>query len=229
MIPNIPSIPFTINARGGVTRFSDIARTFNWQMLIPTTILLKVAASTKLRELSEKRSLAGIANIPSATAKINSLIIDEDLLVKCRSISIPSKTVSQITTSFMGHKRYFPSKVDFSHNIDIEYEENELQTIKVFFDNWISAIEDTNFSTGAYNGNRSLQIENYTSPLFLSLRQYNGLNQAKNFTFFNCYPTSIRECSLNYSDNGSIKYVVSFSFDYYELANEPFIRVPGIS
>lgn len=234
MYANIPAIPFTIESRGGLTRFSDIARTFNWQMLIPTTVIQKIAVNATKRGASISRPLSSIPipkvpNIPSITGISSKLLVDEDLLVKCRSVTIPSKTVSQISTSFMGHKRNFPSKVEFSHNLDIEFEENELMTIKIFFDNWISAIEETDFRHGGNSGARTLAIENYTTSLYLSLIAYNGVKQAKNFTFYNCFPTAIKEVVLAYSDNGAIKYGVSFSFDFYELGDEPFVRVPLFS
>lgn len=233
---NLPSLPFSIEGRGGLSRFSDISRTFNWQMLIPTTVIQKVSVNASDRKVSISRPLLNVSipripniNVPSLGGVSSKLLIDEDLLVKCRSVTIPSKTVSQISTSFFGHKRNFPSKVEFSHVLDVEFEENEMQTIKVFFDNWISAIEETDFRSGDEKGKRTLSIEDYQTPIYLSLLSYNGMKQAKNITFFNCWPTSIKDVALSYYDDAAIKYGVSFSFDFYELGDEPFVRVPGIS
>lgn len=228
---NIPSLPFTIESRGGLTRFSDVARTWNWQMLIPTTIIQKIVVNASKRGVSIRRPITNTGNsiIPSLAGISQKLLVDEDLLVKCRSVAIPSKTVSQISTSFFGHKRNFPSKVEFTHTLSMEFEENEMQTIKVFFDNWISAIEETDFNHGKNSASRTLAIEDYMSPLFLTLRQYNGLKQAKNITFYNCFPTSIGESSLSYESDGAIKYTITFNYDYYELGDEPLIRIPIVS
>lgn len=232
MNSNIPSVPFTINARGGITRFSDISRTWNWQMIIPTTIIQKIVVnSTKRSGLASRplSSIEGSPSIPTLTGISSKLLVDEDLLVKCRSVTIPSKTVSQISTSFFGHKRIFPGRVEFSNVLDLEFEENELQTIKILFDDWISAIEETDFRNGMNSASRTLNIEDYTSPLYLSLLSYNGVKQAKNVTFYNCWPTSIKEVGLNYSSDEAIKYGVSFAFDYYEMGNEPIVRLPVLS
>ena len=231
---NIPAIPMTIESRGGLTRFADVARTWNWQMLIPTTVIQNVVSNATKRGTGISRPATSIPipkipNIPSIAGVSSKLLVDEDLLVKCRSVSIPSKTVSQISTSFLGHKRNFPGRVEFANNLDMEFEENELQTIKVFFDNWISAIEETDFNSGANSVARTLSMKDYQTNLVLSLIAYNGVKQAKNFTFYNCWPTSIKEVGLSYADNGSIKYGVSFSFDYYEMGNEPYVRIPILS
>ena len=234
MYSNIPAIPFSIEGRGAATRFSDIARSFNWQMLIPTTVIQAVAKNASMRGSGITRPISSIPTdqpraIPSLAGISSKLLVDEDLLVKCRGVSIPSKTVTQISTSFFGHKRNFSGKVDFSNTLDVDYEENELQTIKVFFDNWISAIEETDFKHGTNSASRTMTIDDYMTPLYLSMMSYNGVKQAKNFTFFNCWPTSIKEFPLNYTEGTAIKYGVSFSYDFYELGDEPMVRLPFVS
>lgn len=200
-------------------------------MIIPTSTIHKIITNASKRGASIRRPLTSIPSttVPSLAGISQKLLVDEDLLVKCRSVVIPSKTVSQISTSFYGHKRNFPGKVEFTNTLSMEFEENEMQTIKVFFDNWISAIEETDFKHGNNSASRTLSIENYTSPLYLTLLSYNGLKQAKNISFYNCFPTSIGESSLSYDTDGAIKYQVSFSYDYYELGDEPIIRVPFVS
>ena len=222
----IPSLPFSIFARGGSSRFADPSRTWNWQMIIPTTIIQKIIKNATVRAAMNSAPKPFSSPIGGMAGQ---LLIDEDLLVKCRSVTIPSKTVKTISTSFYGHKRIFPSSVEFSNILNVEFEETEFQTIKIFFDNWIATIEETDFRSGGRSGFRSENIENYVSPIILSMLSYNGSKQSKNVTFYNCFPTSIGEVALSYSDDAFIKYNVTFSFDYYEMLDEPLARIPGVS
>ena len=233
MAIKLPTGNFTTELRQGLgTRWSDVQRSFQWDMTIPIDIINKIKVATRNRGKST-RPLTNIPalsiDIPTIGSGANYILIEEDFIIKCRSASIPNKAFGSIETSYMGHKKVFPSKVEFSNTVSVTYEENERQSIKRFFDDWQWTIYNSDFFSGGNAGNAIYNRDNYTANLQLAFYAYNGIGLEKNIIFYNCWPKEVSEVSVSY-DGGSeaIKYTVTFAYDFWELQPNALVKIPKV-
>ena len=241
----MPSGFYTINFRQGLgTLFSDVQRSFQWDMTIPIDIINKIKVAVPSRGKNNRP----LTNLPGAGAGVpvptlggaaNYLLIEEDFIIKCRSASIPSKSIDTIETSYMGHKKIFPSKTTFQNQVTITYEENERMTMKRFFDDWQWTIYNSDFKSGGdvrettkATGNAGNQIYSrmsYLADLQLAFYAYNGLGLEKNIMFYNCWPKEVAEVGVSYEGGGeAIKYAVTFAYDYWEIQPNALIKFPKV-
>lgn len=226
----LPTGNFTTELRQGVgTRFSDVQRNYNWDLTIPIDLINRIKIATGLRKASRPLTNFGGPSIPSIGAVANYLLVEEDFIVKCRSASIPNKSFETIETSFMGHKKIFPSKPTFSNTLDVEYEEVERQSIKVFFDDWQWAIYDSDFTSSSTMGNSTFGRNKYSTNIQLSFYAYNGIGLDKSIVFYNAWPKEIKEVGVSYGGAAdSIKYNISFAYDYWELQPNAIVKLPKV-
>jgi hypothetical protein len=222
---------FTINGRQGIgTYASDPQRTYNWDLTIPQDLINRV------KKVAAKRGQTGrpLANIPNAPTiptisnEANKILVEEDLIIKCKSATIPNKAFDEISTSFFGHKKMFPSKVAYSNSVDVEYEENERQTIKRFFDDWQWAIYNADFYSGEEVGNSSYSRDQFTTKIQLAFYGYNGIGLDKNIQFINAWPKEVKDSGVTYNGGSeTVKYSVSFTYDFWEFGANSLVKIPG--
>ena len=180
---------FTINGRA--YKYPDIQRNFMWQLFIPSVI-----------------SVA-----PSA-------ILDaEDLLVRCRSISIPQRANEAITSNFMGTRQFFPGKADpGGGTVSVNFEDTEDMAIQRIFYEWQQNIFNINPNSPTTAGKSKRLAKRFlTKDMFLILYNYAGVPLPKQIRFHNAWVQNVSEVSMSYDGNESVKYDVTFQYDYWTL------------
>jgi hypothetical protein len=178
---------FTINGRA--YKFPDIQRTFMWQMMIP-----------------------GIINIaPSA------MLDAEDLLVRCRSVSIPGRTNEPITSNFMGTRQFYPGRADpGGGQMTMEFEEAEDMTISRIFYEWQQVIFNINPAAPISAGkSQRLLKRRMVKDIYLFMFSYAGVPLPKVIRFKNAWVQAVAESALTYEGGDSVKYSVTFQYDYW--------------
>ena len=180
---------FTINGRA--YKYPDIQRNFMWQMFIP-----------------------GISKIS------RSAILDaEDLLVRCRSISIPTRTNEAIQSNFMGTRQFFPGRADpGGGTLSVNFEDTEDMAIQRIFYEWEQTIFNINPDSILTAGKSKRPLKRMlTRDIYLILFNYAGIPLPKQIRFHNAWVQSVGESSLSYDGNESVKYDVTFQYDYWTL------------
>jgi len=180
---------FTINGRA--SKFPDVQRNFMWQLFVP--------------------GISGVA--PSAWLDA------EDLLVRCRSISIPQRSNEPITSNFMGTRQFFPGKADpGGGTVSVQFEDTEDMAIQRIFYEWQQNIFNTNPASLTTAGkSKKLQKSLLTKDMFLILYNYAGVPLLKQIRFHNAWVQNVGEVSMAYDGNESVKYDVTFQYDYWTL------------
>jgi len=142
---------------------------------------------------------------------------NEGFIVRCRSVSIPSRTTEPIETFFLGHKKTFSGRTQFSNIINVLYEETEDLYITKSLYNWMEKIESIDPEDSERGTSKSYLQKNLNSDLFLFLYGYNKRKLDKKIRFHNARPQSLDEVNLDYTDNSAIKFSVNFHFDFWSL------------
>ena len=180
---------FTINGRA--YKYPDIQRNFMWQLVVP-----------------------GIRHVaPSA------LLDAEDLLVRCRSISIPQRSNEAITSNFMGTRQFFPGRADpGGGTLAVDFEDTEDMAIQRIFYEWQQNIFNINPASPLTAGkSKKLMKRNLTRDMFLILFSYSGIPLPKMIRFHNAWVQSVGDSSLTYDGGESVKYNITFQYDYWTL------------
>lgn len=201
----------TIEGRQGIaTRYNDPQRNWTWEAAIPATLIKKI------QTFSSNLSINSLQNLGGVTDK---LLSEEDLIIKCREATIPSKTFTDISTSYYGQKRKFPGRVEFSNLLVLQYEETERQTIKKFIDLWQNIILNSEFKNqDSLAGSSIFDKQDFMTEINLIMYAYSGIQLDKSIVFYNCWPKEISEVPLSYTSNSDlVRYTINFSFDYWEL------------
>ena len=180
---------FTINGRA--YKYPDVQRNFMWQLFVP-----------------------GIISVaPSA------LLDAEDLLVRCRSISIPQRSNEPITSNFMGTRQFFPGKADpGGGTVSVNFEDTEDMAIQRIFYEWQQNIFNINPASVTTAGkSKRLSKRLLTKDMFLILYNYAGVPLPKQIRFHNAWVQNVSEVSMAYDGNEAVKYDVTFQYDYWTL------------
>jgi len=180
---------FTINGRS--YKYPDVQRNFMWQLFVP-----------------------GIISVaPSA------LLDAEDLLVRCRSISIPQRSNEPITSNFMGTRQFFPGRADpGGGTVSVDFEDTEDMAIQRIFYEWQQNIFNINPASAITAGKSKKVLKRLlTKDLYLILYNYAGVPLPKQIRFKNAWVQNVGEVSMSYDGNEAVKYSVTFQYDYWTL------------
>lgn len=178
---------FTINGRA--YKFPDVQRNFMWQMFIPGIITVA----------------------PSA------LLDAEDLLVRCRSISIPQRSNEPITSNFMGTRQFFPGKADpGGGTVTATFEDTEDAAVGRIMYEWQQNIFNVNPRSPLTAGKSRRPLKRQlTRNIYLLMYGYSGVPMPATIRFHNAWVQNVAESPLAYDGNESVKYDVTFQYDYW--------------
>jgi hypothetical protein len=182
---------FTITGRAFAAGFRDIQRTWLWTLTIVPPKIIKVDSNR--------------------------------LMVHCRTATIPGRGTGMIQSNFGGMQQFFSGKPDFPHTFAVNIEENEDMFVRKFLYQWqeaIFAVSDKSPNQG-YSSVLSVPTGQkqglVAQSLELQLYKADGNNTDNKFRFINGVVQNIGDVALSYDDNASVKYDVTFQYDYYDM------------
>jgi hypothetical protein len=160
--------------------------------------------------------------IPNLNGIVTSIKDTEDLTIRCRSVSIPARGNETIESHFFGMKQKFASKPTFGQTLSVMFEEFEDQLISKALYEWNNKIFDTDRTSAQSGGSKAVMKRNlggtgYATDLYLYLYKFDKTKLEKSVRFFNAFPQDVSDISLDYAGGDSIKYNVTFSYDYWNL------------
>ncbi|MFW6219520.1 MAG: hypothetical protein ACOCZ5_00185 [bacterium] len=184
--------PLDLTIEGRAKHVHDVQRNFMWQLWIPQVFRMAPMSLTTV----------------------------EDLIIRCRGVSIPSRQTREVSTDFLGMKQHFPGKPEFNGKVTVEFEETENLKISSCFYEWNERIFRSNPLKDRSPREHSRK-RNLSTKIYLSLLSYHGLPNLLPYprvlVFHNAWPQNISEVSLTYSSSDSVKYNVTFQYDYWTL------------
>lgn len=195
------SLNFTIEGRK-LAQIGDVQRTYLWELIIPDAHVIA----------------------PDVFSE------EEDFIIRVRSTGIPARGIEPIPSNFMTMTQYFMGKPQIDSNISTTLEEFEDQKVSLFLYSWRQTIfnigpnptesvtENVNQSVAgaaAYSSKRS----GLARTMYLRMYAYNGDKLPYQVKFINAWPENVESLSLDYTMNESVKYNVSWKFDYWQLVS----------
>jgi hypothetical protein len=164
----------------------DIIRNYNWELLIPEI------------------------------GKVSKNAIEDDLIVRCKSVSIPERGVQKIESSFMGMKQYFPGMSNFGHTLAVTFEETSDLKVTSIFNDWANILFDIRSGSKSGGVGQVEKKRDATLDLYLRLYNYDGKILDKSIKVVNTFIENQDAIALDYTSNDSVKVNVTFSYDFWQ-------------
>jgi hypothetical protein len=142
----------------------------------------------------------------------------EDLIIRCRTASIPGRGFDSIESNFMGMKQFFPSKPTFSNTLAVTIEETEDQKVGKALYAWRQKIFDVDPASPKAGVSSGLVKRDLAKDIFLLMYRYNGSSFEKKIKFVNAWIQNVDDVGLDYAGNDAVKYSVTFQYDFWVLA-----------
>lgn len=154
--------------------------------------------------------------VPTSLGTMVDVFKGDSLTVRCKSISIPDRSLGIIESHFFGMTQRFPGRVQFGGTIDMVIEETEdlLVSTELFqWENKLFNITAGGTNAGASQASKKRQL---CADIEIKLFKVNGEELKKKVLIRNCWPSQSGAVQLDYSSNDSVKLNVTFAYDYWE-------------
>lgn len=176
-----------LTLEGRLKQLPDVQRTWLWELYIPN-----------------------ISNIPGMPE-----IVDDDLVIRARTASLPQRGNESLESYFMGFKQLFPGKPTFGNTMEVQFEETEDQKVAKFLYAWRQYILDVNPNSPTAGASGAVTKRQATRNIYILQYKYHGDVLKKKVQLFNAWPSNVADVSLDMNGAESVKYSVTFSFDYW--------------
>jgi hypothetical protein len=141
----------------------------------------------------------------------------EDLVIRARTVVIPSRGNEPIESQFIGMKQFFPGKPTFGNTFEVTIEETEDQIVHKALTAWQNLI--FNISPTLITGGQSLRPlkRDVAKDVYLLMYKYNGTEMENKIRFYNCFVQNVGDVSMAYNANEAVQFSTTFQFDFWEL------------
>ncbi len=157
-------------------------------------------------------------SIPEISKFAPSFKDEDEFIIRAKTASIPGKTIQTVESYFMGMKSVYPSRVDYSNSLTVDFEETEDQKVIKAINEWQNTIFNT-VDSDANTGHSLAESKRNgrTTNIYLKMYKYNGQIMENMIKFVNAFPSDISESGLDFAGSEAIRYSVTFSYDYWNL------------
>lgn len=141
----------------------------------------------------------------------------EDLVIRARTATIPSRGNDTIDSQFMGMKQFFPGKPSFGNTFEVTIEETEDQIVHRALTSWQNLI--FNISPTLATGGQSQRPlkRDVAKDIYLIMYKYNGEEIERKIRFYNAFVQNVGDVTMDYNGNEAVQYSTTFNFDFWEL------------
>lgn len=180
---------FNLHIEKRMGSLPDPLRTFEWQIIIP--------------------------NSDSVTGNV---LGQTDLMLRAKSVTIPSRTIGVIESNFLAMKQRFPGRVEFGENLSVMLEETEDFKVSQGLNNWMNLMVNAKPTTASGSALREKRGTNgYAKDIFIQPMKYTGDPINFCFHFYNAYPVSRDDVSLAYDDESLVRPNFNFTYDFWDI------------
>lgn len=154
-------------------------------------------------------------------------INQDDFIFRAKSVTIPQKEFSEMTTEYMGTKLIYPGKVNISGDVTINFDEFQDTWVSTAFHTWQQFITNTGFRDDIIwnDGNAPLtggSISNFANHYCATINivLYDSTLKKKlpvQWRLYRCWPKTVSSVDLGMEDDGKIQRSVTFSYSHWEV------------
>lgn len=159
---------------------------------------------------------------------------EDDVTLRARSFSLPSRGNEVIESNFGAMKQYFPGKPTFSTTTDITFEETESQGVSRFLHAWQQRLFNlydghANFSRKRGNAGGTILQDGVCDLIKITAYRVDNTPEDNKYFFMNAWLQNVAEVNIDYSQaSDAVKFVATFQYDFWVYGeNEPTFNSNG--
>ncbi len=164
-----------------------------------------------------------LVNFKFDNKTLEDLLDAEEMLLRAKTASLPSKSIGELTTEFMGSKLVYPGKATVDGDLSITFDEFQDMKISRILHKWSNlvfnhAIGQDFDAQGITGGAYSNYLKDYTATVIVDL--YDSTLTQKlpiSYKFRFCWPKEIAAAELNMEGSDKITRQVTFKYSTYEV------------
>lgn len=150
-------------------------------------------------------------------------LLDKDnLVLRAKSASIPSKTFGELTTEYLGTKLFYPGKATVDGDLTIKFDEFQDLSVSTTFHKWQQLLMNTGIENdiaapGIVGGASSNYLKDYTATIRVVLWDSAKTAQLPvEWRFYFCYPKEVQNTELAMDSDAKIERTVVFKYSTFE-------------
>lgn len=164
-----------------------------------------------------------LVNFKFDNKSLEDLLDAEEMLLRAKTASLPTKTIGELTTEFMGSKLVYPGKATVDGDLSITFDEFQDMKISRILHKWSNlvfnhAIGQDFDAQGITGGAYSNYLKDYSATIIVDL--YDSTMTQKlpiSYKFRFCWPKEIAAAELNMEGSDKIQRSVTFKYSTYEV------------
>lgn len=139
------------------------------------------------------------------------------ILLYCESVNLPGLSLSTTQARTFGEIREIPWEKMFD-NVNLSFYLDNSMQIKMFFDNWISNIQDPVTRNFAYYNDYTVDLQ---------IKVFDLINKTKyTVTLYECYPKAIAPINFDMASKDVAKLQVSMNYKYWKSTQDTSTTSP---
>lgn len=153
---------------------------------------------------------------------LNNIFESEDLMIRAKTISMPSKSFNELTTSYLGSEIKYPGKPTIAGTFSIQFDEFQDLYISNCFYQWQNIMYNQDFTINTSNqytgGAISNRLSDYTCNVDVIL--YDSTLKTKLPYFYRYYlvwPKEISQAELSQEGDQKITRQITFQYSTFEM------------
>lgn len=167
----------------------------------------KFLASVRSEGLMRTARFEVIMPVPNLFDLKNITVTDsKKILLYCDAVNLPGLSLSTTQSRTFGEFREMPWEKMFE-NINLSFYVDNGMTVKMFFDNWISNIQDPVTRNFAY-------YKDYTIDMEIHVKDVQDKTKYI-VTLYECYPKAVASINMDMASKDVAKVQVSMNYKYW--------------
>lgn len=164
-----------------------------------------------------------LVNFKFDNKTLEDLLDSEEMLLRAKTATLPSKSISELTTEFMGSKLVYPGKATVDGDLSITFDEFQDMKISRILHKWSNlvfnhAIGQDFDAQGITGGAYSNYLKDYTATIIVDLYKSSLTEKLPiSYKFRFCWPKEIAAAELNMEGSDKIQRSVTFKYSTYEV------------
>lgn len=158
-------------------------------------------------------------SIPEISSIVTSVTDEEEFIIRSKTASIPDRGNTPIESYFMSMKQIFPGRLEMGNTLTVDFEDTEDQKILKAITEWQDILTNTkdDDAEGGHAKVGTSKRNGQTTNIFLKMYKYDGTICENMIKFVNGFPSSRSEVGLDYAGNETVRYSITFTYDYWNL------------
>lgn len=151
---------------------------------------------------------------------------EEDITLRARSFTIPSRGNEVIESNFGAMKQYFPGKPVFTGTTDVTFEETQSQGVARFIHAWQQKIFNlydghANYSRKRGNSGGNIATDGICDLVVIKAFRVDNTEEENKYYFVNAWLQNVNDVNVDYSQaSDGVKFTITLQYDFWTYGKE---------